>query len=165
SIAVALVAVGAWAQQRDSRSAVIFTGARLIAGDGSPAIESGAFVVRNGHFVSIGPRDSIQAPAGAMRIDLTGKTVMPAMINVHVHIGYEGYTSWGAANYTPENVLDHLQREAYYGVGATQSVGSSPTDPSLKFQQDQQAGAFAPASRFLFMPGMAPPGGGPDHVL
>ena len=90
-------------------------------------------------------------------MDLTGKTVMPAMINVHVHIGYEGYTSWGAENYTPQNVLDHLEREAFYGVGATQSVGSSPTDPSIQFQRDQQAGKFPPASRFLFMPGMAPP--------
>jgi acetamidase/formamidase/imidazolonepropionase-like amidohydrolase len=90
---------------------------------------------------------------------------MPAMINAHVHIGYEGYTSWGAQNYTAENVLDHLQREAYYGVGATQSVGSSPTEPALQFQRDQQAGTFASASRFFFMPGMAPPHGGPDHVL
>ena len=81
-------------------------------------------------------------PAGAAHVDLTGKTVMPAMINAHVHIGYEGYTSWGAANYTPENVLDHLQREAFYGVGATQSVGSSPTDAAMQFQQDQQAGKF-----------------------
>ena len=69
---------------------------------------------------------------------------MPAMVNVHVHIGYEGYTTWGAENYTPQNVLDHLQREAFYGVGATQSVGSSPTEQALQFQQDQQAGKFPP---------------------
>jgi hypothetical protein len=50
-------------------------------------------------------------------------------------------------------------------AGATQSVGSSPTDPSLRFQKDQQSGKFPPASRFFFMPGMAPPGGGPDAVL
>jgi imidazolonepropionase-like amidohydrolase len=90
---------------------------------------------------------------------------MPAMINVHVHIGYEGYTSWGAQNYTPENVLDHLQREAFYGTGVTQSVGSSPTDAALAFERDQAAGKFPPASRFFFMPGMAPPNGGPDAVL
>jgi len=90
---------------------------------------------------------------------------MPAMINVHVHIGYEGYTSWGAENYSPVNVLDHLQREAFYGVAATQSVGSSPTEPSIQFQRDQQAGKFPAASLFLFMPGMAPPDGGPDAVL
>src|SRR4051794_4044207 len=164
-ITLALVAVGGSAQQRGGDPAVVFTGARLIVCDGSPAIESGAFVVRNGHFTALGPQASLQAPAGATRVDLTGKTVMPAMINVHVHIGYEGYTSWGAANYTPPNVLDHLQREAFYGIGATQSVGSSPTEMSLQFQKDQRAGNFPPASRYFFMPGFAPPGGGPDAVL
>jgi imidazolonepropionase-like amidohydrolase len=98
-------------------------------------------------------------------VDLAGKTIMPAMINAHVHIGYEGYTSWGAANHTPANVLDHLQREAFYGVGATQSVGSSPTEQSLQIQRDQQAGRLPPAARYFFMPGFAPPGGGPDAVL
>ena len=98
-------------------------------------------------------------------MNLAGKTVMPAMINVHVHIGYEKYTSWGARNYTAENVLDHLQRETFYGTAVTQSVGSSPLDASLQFQRDQQAGKFPPASRFPFTPGYAPPNGGPDEVL
>ncbi|HEV2985836.1 MAG TPA: amidohydrolase family protein, partial [Vicinamibacterales bacterium] len=71
----------------------------------------------------------------------------------------------GPENYTARNVLDHLQREAFYGVGATESVGSSPTDQSIRFQQDQQAGKYPAASRFFFMPGMAPPKGGPDAVL
>src|ERR1700704_1601632 len=113
----------------------------------------------------ISARSALKAPAGAIRLDLTGKTVMPAMINVHVHIGYEGYTTWGAENYTPQNVLDHLQREAFYGTAAAQSVGTSPVDASLQFQRDQETGKFPPASRFFFMPGMAPPGGGPDAVL
>ena len=90
---------------------------------------------------------------------------MPAMINVHAHMGYEGYTTWGARNHTPQNLLDHLQREAYYGVAAATSVGSSPTEMSLQFQRDQRAGKFPPAARYLFMPGMAPPNGGPDHIL
>ena len=57
------------------------------------------------------------APAGAARVDLAGKTIMPAMINVHAHMGYEGYTTWSARNHTAANLLDHLQREAFYGVG------------------------------------------------
>ena len=52
---------------------------------------------------------------------------------------------WGAQNYTPANVLDHLRREAFYGIGVTQSVGSSPTDASIQFQKDQAAGKFPPA--------------------
>jgi imidazolonepropionase-like amidohydrolase len=120
-------------------------------------------VVQNGHITAIGR--TISAPAGAAHVNLAGKTVMPAMINVHVHIGYEKYSSWGAQNYTAENVLDHLQREAFYGVAVTQSVGSSPVDASLQFQRDQQAGKFPAASRFFFTPGYAPPNGGPDEVL
>src|SRR5678815_1713675 len=122
--------------------AVVYQGARVIVGDGSAPIENAAFAVQNGRITAIGRTGSFTAPAGASHVDLTGKTVMPAMINVHVHIGYEGYTSWGAANYTPQNVLDHLQREAFYGVGATQSVGSSPTEAALEFQRDQQTGRF-----------------------
>ena len=156
--AVASLGWTAFAQQ-----AVVYEGARFIIGDGSSAIENSRFVVQNGHITAMGK--AVTVPAGATRVNLGGKTVMPAMINVHVHIGYEKYTSWGAGNYTPENVLDHLQREAFYGTAATQSVGSSPLEASLQFQRDQQAGKFPAASRFLFMPGYAPPNGGPDEVL
>ena len=159
---IAFVLTALIAGLRAQPASTAYTGARLILGDGR-VIDRGSFVVSNGRITAIG--SSVRPPAGATRVDLSGKTVMPAMINVHVHIGYEGYTSWGAENYTPANVLEHLQREAYYGVGVTQSVGSSPMDPPIQFQNDQQAGTFAPAARFLFMPGMAPPNGGPDAVL
>ena len=85
-----------------------------------------------------------------MRVDLSGKTVIPAMINVHVHIGYEGYTSWGAANDTPENVLDHLQREAFYGVGAAQSVGSSPVR-AVAAVPERSAGRQVSSGREVFL--------------
>ncbi len=146
-------------------AATFYDHARLITGDGRAPIADGAFVVQGGRIAAIGPSGSVTAPQGARRVDLTGRTVMPTLVNVHVHIGYEGYTSWSASNYTALNVLDHLQREAYYGVGVTQSVGSSPTDASLQFVRDQAAGKFPPASRFMFMPGLAPPGGGPDAIL
>ncbi|HWW83426.1 MAG TPA: amidohydrolase family protein [Vicinamibacterales bacterium] len=161
---IAVVALVGWAAAQPV-APVVYEGARVIVGDGSAPIESGSFVVQNGRMTAIGRKGAIAVPSGASHVDLSGKTVIPTLINAHVHIGYEAYTSWGAENYTPENVLDHLQREAFYGVGATMSVGSSPTDPSIQFQRDQQAGKFPAASRFLFMPGMAPPNGGPDAVL
>jgi imidazolonepropionase-like amidohydrolase len=161
---VALTAAFAPFQSRDASPPVVYEGARLIVGDGT-LVDSGAFVVQNGRITAVGASGRVAAPSGATRVDLTGKTVMPTMVNVHVHIGYEGYTTWGAENHTPQNVIDHLQREAFYGVGAAQSVGSSPVDQSLQIQKDQQAGKFAPAARYFFMPGMAPPNGGPDAVL
>lgn len=150
---------------RAGRATTVFDNARLIFGDARPAVDVGTLVVADGKIVAAGPKAAVTAPARSTHVDLTGKTIMPAWVNVHVHIGYEAYTSWGPQNYTPQNVLDHLRREAFYGVAATMSVGSSPTDASIAFESDQTAGKFPPASRFLFMPGMAPPGGGPDAVL
>lgn len=146
-------------------SAVLYEGARLILGDRSAPIENGAFVVENGHITAIGARGTVKAPAGAARVDLTGKTVMPTLNNVHLHIGYEGFVSWGPENHTTENVLDQLEREAFYGAGAVMTMGDQPDDFAIKFQRDQKAGKFPPAARFFFAAGLAPPGGGPDSVL
>lgn len=146
-------------------NAVIYEGARLIIGDASSPIQSGSFVVRAGRITAIGERGFVKAPAGAAHVDLTGKTVMPAMNNIHAHLGYEGYVSWSVENHTPENVLDHLEREAFYGVGATMAMGEQPTGFAIEFQKNQLAGKFPPAARFFFAAGMAPPGGGPDSLL
>jgi imidazolonepropionase-like amidohydrolase len=160
----AMVVLG-WAAAEAQPNAVIYQGARLIIGDATAPIEDGAFVVRNGRIIAIGAKGSIHAPAGAAHVDLTRKTVMPTMNNIHVHIGYEGYVSWNVQNHTPENVLDHLEREAYYGVGTALSMGEQPTDFAIAFRQNQLAGKFPPAARFFFAAGMAPPGGGPDSLL
>jgi imidazolonepropionase-like amidohydrolase len=143
----------------------VFDGARILDGNGGAPIENGRLVVADGRITAVGSQSSVAAPEGATRVDVAGKTIMPAMINVHAHMGYEGYTTWSGRNHTAANLLDHVQREAFYGVAAATSVGSSPTDVSLQFQRDQQAGKFPPAARYLFMPGMAPPNGGPDHIL
>src|SRR5581483_12497305 len=146
-------------------SAVVYEGSRLIIGDANAPIEDGAFVVQNGHMTAIGKKGAIKVPAGAAHVDLSGKTVMPTLNNIHIHIGYEGYLTWSAANHTPENVLDHLEREAFYGVGTAMTMGDQPVDFAIRFQQDQRAGKFPPAARFFFSAGMAPPGGGPDALL
>src|SRR5258706_6839292 len=70
-------------------SVTVFEGARLIAGDGSAPIENSAFIVENNHFTRVGRRNEVPVPAGAVRIDLTGKTVMPSMVDLHGHFGFQ----------------------------------------------------------------------------
>lgn len=156
---------GLGAQAPGAGAVTAFVGARVVTGDGGTPIERGVLVVRAGRLAAVGAEGQVAVPAGAVRVDLSGRTVMPALVNVHVHIGYEGYATWQASNHTPANVLDHLQRSAYYGTAATTSVGTSPMDQMLQVQADQRAGRLPPAARLLFMPGFAPPNGGPDHVL
>jgi imidazolonepropionase-like amidohydrolase len=161
AVAASLGSIAGYAQPNN----VIYESARLIIGDATAPIENGTFIVSNGHITAIGPKGSLKIPAGAARVDLTGKTVMPAMNNAHLHIGYEGYVSWSVENHSTENVLDHLEREAYYGVGAALSMGEQPPAFAIQFQQDQLAGKFPAAARFFFASGLAPPGGGPDSLL
>ena len=66
----------------------VFEGARLITGGGS-TIEDSTFIVENNRFTSVGRRSDMPAPAGAARVELKGKTVMPTMIDLHGHIGYQ----------------------------------------------------------------------------
>src|SRR5688572_1493368 len=62
-------------------TATVFEGARVIVGDGSAPIEDAVIVVDGDRFRQIGRRGEVQAPAGATRVDLTGKTVMPAIVD------------------------------------------------------------------------------------
>jgi imidazolonepropionase-like amidohydrolase len=108
-----------------SRPAIWFEGARLIVGDKSPTIESSAFLIEGDSFAWVGRKGERQPPANATRVDLTGKTVIPALIDGHNHIGLvnEKDGTNRKANYTRENLIDQLQRYAYYGTAATLSMG------------------------------------------
>ena len=102
-----------------------FEGARLITGDGSPPIENSAFIVEHNQFTAVGRRSEVQVPAGAARVDLTGKTVMPTMVDLHGHIGFQNVADGTMSKemYTRDNLIDHLQLLAYNGVGAVVGVG------------------------------------------
>src|SRR3984893_4694229 len=103
----------------------VYEGARLITGDGSAPIESSAFLVENGVFTRIGRRGDLPLPAGAAHVDLTGKTVMPTMTDLHGHFGFQNVPegTMSKETFTRENLIDHLQRLAYHGVGAVVGIG------------------------------------------
>jgi len=113
------------ASSQARRSPMWFEGARLIIGDRTPAIESSAFLVEGDSFAWVGKKGDRQPPANAIRVDLTGKTVMPALIDGHNHIGLvnEKDGTNQKSNYTRENLIDQLQRYAYYGTAAAMSMG------------------------------------------
>jgi imidazolonepropionase-like amidohydrolase len=64
-----------------------WVGARIIDGTGKRAIENATLVIRNGHIEAVGKR--VRVPAGAERIDATGKTIIPGLINAHGHLNTE----------------------------------------------------------------------------
>ena len=121
----------------------VFEGARLIVGDGSAPIENSTFVVNGNRFTQVGRGGQVQVPAGARRVDLRGKTVMPAIIDTHTHL---------ATN--REMLVDQLQRKAYYGVGAAMSLGQDNTDVAFQVRAETipNAALFRTAGRGITMP-------------
>ena len=124
-----------------------FEGARLIVGDGN-TIDNAAFLVEGEAFTWVGKQGQRQPPQGATRVDLSGKTVMPSLIDGHNHIGLinEKDGSNSKANYRREILVDVLQRYAYYGVAATLSMGLE-ADQELAYELRDQV--IPNAARFL----------------
>jgi len=84
------VPIGFMAKSDVPDGAIAFTNARIItAADGpNSVIENGTVVVDGNRITAIGR--NVQIPAGAKRIDASGKTIMPGIVDVHGHVGGEG---------------------------------------------------------------------------
>jgi len=116
----------------------VFEGARLLIGDGRAPIENATFIVSGNHFTQIGRAGDVKAPAGARRVNLAGKTVMPMIIDTHTHLSQ-----------TREMLTNDLTRRAYYGVSAAQSLGQDTTDVSFQIRAEIAAGKIPGAARFF----------------
>src|SRR5688500_10785818 len=86
-----------------------YEGARLIVGDGR-MVENGTLLVQGGRIVGMG---AVAVPSGATRVNLAGKTVMPMIVDTHVHLSP-----------TREALIRDLRMRAYYGVSAAMSLGT-----------------------------------------
>jgi imidazolonepropionase-like amidohydrolase len=131
----------------------LFEGARLIAGDGAAPLENSAVLVENDTILQVGRKGRVQASRGATRVDLTGKTILPGLVALHGHVGYLKGATFSAANYTKDNIIDHLNRYLYYGVVAMMSTGTDPGDLPFQLRDEPHPGAlFRTAGRGLAAP-------------
>src|SRR5262245_48961990 len=90
--------------------AVAYEGVRLIVGDGR-VVENATIVVDGARIAQAGA--GVNVPAGATRVSLAGKTVMPAIIDTHVHL---------SAN--RERLVRDLKQRGYWGVSTAMSMGT-----------------------------------------
>ena len=140
----------------------VFEGALLITGEDGPPIENSAFIVENGRLTLVGRSGEVPVPAGAARVDLSGKTVMPAMVDLHGHIGYRKYLDNRVENFTRENIEDHLQRLAYHGVTAFLSLGTDRRESGYRIRDELRGNPLPDGARyFTGGQGLARPNAGP----
>lgn len=119
-----------------------FEGARLIDGTGGAALDNATIVVDGARVVQAGQAGSVSVPAGAKRVSLAGKTVMPMIIDAHVHLGL-----------TREQVLKDLKARAYWGVSAVLSAGTDPyANLDIRNEVIPASAKFLSAGRGITMP-------------
>jgi imidazolonepropionase-like amidohydrolase len=109
-LVLATAVVGA--RQAPAPKITAFIGARLIAGDGNPMIEDSAFLVEGTRVSQIGRRGQLKIPPGAAQVNVIGKTVMPAVIDVHTHLASARTT-----------LVSQLEHKAYYGAAVVMGLG------------------------------------------
>jgi imidazolonepropionase-like amidohydrolase len=118
-------------------------GVRVIIGDGRAPIENATIVLSAGRIAQVGPSASVRIPDGAVRVNLAGKTVMPTIVDTHVHLST-----------TREALLTDLRRRAQFGVGAAMSLGLDPPGDVFKVRSEAPAGVarYFTAGRGITLP-------------
>lgn len=114
----------------------VFEGARVIVGDGR-TIEDATIVMQGDRITQVGAAAAVKAPAGATRVSLAGKTVMPAIVDAHVH-----------TSTTQPGLTNDLRQRAQLGIGAALSMGLDGTDVPLA-----QRAQVTPGLARLFLAG------------
>lgn len=109
--------------------AIVYEGARLIIGDGSAAIEKGTFIVEDGMFTVVANTGAVTVPAGATRVDLNGATVMPTIIDTHVHLSRER-----------DPLINDLTQRARFGVSAAMSLGQDEGEAVYQLRSENIPG-------------------------
>ena len=142
AVAVAIIGILAgFAMPASAQSVTAYEGARLIVGDGR-VIENATLVVDGAKIAQAGGAADVRVPAGATRVNLAGKTVMPMIIDTHVHLSP-----------TRDALIRDLKLRAYYGVSAALSLGTDGYEVlDLRGQTIPGAARFLSAGRGITMP-------------
>ena len=106
------------------------TGAMIIDGNGGPPQEDAAIVIRGSKITAIGPASVV--PANARVLDLPGKTLLPGLIDAHIHIGGSGGGSADPREFTPTAVENSLLSYLKFGVTTIYDMAAHPSLSSMK---------------------------------
>ena len=105
-----------------SAQTTAFVGGRVIDGTGK-VIDNGVVIVTGSKIAGVGPA-STPVPAGATRVDVKGKTLLPGLINAHGHVaGTVGLRGDDPAGWSRDNLTRQLRTYAQYGVTTVFSLG------------------------------------------
>ncbi len=122
---------------------IALVGARIITMRGDEVIEDGTVLIDRNHIAAVGARDEVRVPAKAHRLDLSGHTIIPGLVDVHWH------GTQGTSEITPQQNWPNLATLAF---GVTTAHDPSQ-DTSTFFAASEMAKAGIITAPRLFSTG------------
>jgi len=125
------LAVGLTAEAAKPTGTLALVGGRLVTMRGDEVIEDGVVVIEGDRIAAVGARGDVEVPAGAETLDVSGKTVIPGLVDVHWHGAH------GAAEIEPEQNWNYFATLAF---GVT-TIHDPSADTSTVFSSSEMARA------------------------
>jgi imidazolonepropionase-like amidohydrolase len=146
-----------------AQQVTVLTNATIIDGTGRPSQPNMTVVIENGHIAHI-MSGKVVAHKGATQIDMTGKYLMPSIIDCHVHVGNLKGTTTSGDNYTPENVRRQLLQFQDFGIATLLSMGTEqPVGVSIR--DSSKAGLIPGATMYSAIYGFGVKGAMPPEAM
>ncbi len=118
---LALCLVVGLSAAKANEGSIAFVGGLLIDGTDAELLENSTVVITDGRIQAVGHRADVGIPEGSQIIDITGKIIMPGIVNAHGHVG--DVIGLEGGHYTVDNILRQLSLYARYGVTTVNSLG------------------------------------------
>jgi imidazolonepropionase-like amidohydrolase len=161
ALACALVLSASVAGQDAKQKVLAVTGARLIDGTGAPPIDNAVIIITGDRFTAVGRRGDVSIPAEAEMIDVKGKTVIPGLIDAHIHVSWSprpADRSTANAAHAAYRSADLLHRCLMVGVTTVRDVASF-TNVGIMARQAFNDGVLAGSRPIVSGQGITSTGG------
>jgi imidazolonepropionase-like amidohydrolase len=132
-LAAATMLVAAGVRGQVPSPTVALVGARVIDGTGAAPIANATILVTNGRIERIGPAASLKVPAGATRIDVSGKTIIPGLVNAHGHLGHGD-----RALPLHDQIIQQLKLYPRFGVTTVYALGDDGVESVRVSEQNDK---------------------------
>lgn len=149
--AAALVALPTAGTAQEAPERLALVGGMLLDGYEAPPIHHAAVLVEDGRIAAVGPRSEVEIPPDARVIDTRGRTMLPGLVDLHVHtmiLGHGNYAEWWPFLEGREREVMEISARQLLMAGVTTAVDLGAPMEVLEVR-DRIAAGEVPGPRLL----------------
>ena len=145
-------------------ASLVLKGGTLIDGTGGPPLPEAVIIIQGNRIKTIARMGEAELPPDAKVVDCSGKTILPGLIDVHIHLGGSPGGMVTTAEYAPSIMYKYLKGYLISGVTTVKSAGDM-MELILDLREKEKRGELVSPRIFAVGPCFTAPGGHPAHIF